>query len=64
MGRLVSIGEAASLLGLSVETMRNMEARGDLVPRRTAGGQQSGNDFKLRSIPRERVADEFVEVII
>jgi putative resolvase len=40
MGRLVSIGEAASLLGLSVETMRNMEARGDLVPRRTAGGHR------------------------
>jgi predicted site-specific integrase-resolvase len=40
MGRLVSIGEAASLLGLSVETMRNMEARGDLVPKRTSGGHR------------------------
>lgn len=40
MGRLVSIGEAASLLGLSVETLRNMEARGDLIPKRTSGGHR------------------------
>mgnify|MGYP001293312085 FL=1 len=37
--RLVKIGEAAALLGVSVVTLRKWEASGELVPaRKTAGG--------------------------
>ena len=37
--RLVKIGEAASLLGVSISTLRKWEASGELLPsRKTAGG--------------------------
>lgn len=38
--RLLPIGEAAHLAGVSVETMRRYEREGKIKPLRTAGGQR------------------------
>jgi putative resolvase len=38
MERLVSIGEAASALGVSITTLRRWEASGRLAAEHTAGG--------------------------
>ncbi|MCG5517253.1 MerR family transcriptional regulator, partial [Ectothiorhodospira sp. 9100] len=40
MKRLVSIGEAAKALGVSITTLRRWEASGRLVPEHTAGGHR------------------------
>jgi putative resolvase len=40
MDRLISIGEAAKLLGVSLTTLRRWEASGKLVPERTKGGRR------------------------
>lgn len=49
MGRLVTIGEAAEALGVSVPTLRRWEAEGRLMPdERTPGGQRRYNLARLR----------------
>lgn len=48
MERLVSIGEAASALGVSITTLRRWEASGKLVPEHTAGGHRRYDLAKLR----------------
>jgi len=48
MERFVSIGEAASALGVSVTTLRRWEASGKLVPKHTAGGHRRYDLAKLR----------------
>ena len=48
MGRLVSIGEAARALGVSITTLRRWEASGRLVPERTTGGHRRYDLAKLR----------------
>lgn len=48
MDRFVSIGEAASALGVSVTTLRRWEASGKLVPEHTAGGHRRYDLSKLR----------------
>lgn len=40
MGRLVSIGEAANLAGVTVETMREWERQGKVESQRTPGGHR------------------------
>ena len=40
MRRYVSIGEAAQIKGVSIETLRNWEEKGILVPERTEGGHR------------------------
>lgn len=40
MSRYVSIGEAAQIKGVSIETVRNWEEKGILVPQRTEGGHR------------------------
>lgn len=40
MVRLVSIGEAAKALGISISTLRRWEREGKLLPERTIGGQR------------------------
>ena len=40
MGKLISIGAAAEVLGVSAGTLRRWEASGRLVPIRTEGGQR------------------------
>ncbi|WP_040406163.1 IS607 family transposase [Ectothiorhodospira sp. PHS-1] len=48
MKRLVSIGEAAKALGVSITTLRRWEASGRLVPEHTAGGHRRYDLAKLR----------------
>lgn len=48
MERLVSIGEAAKALGVSVTTLRRWEVSGKLVPEHTAGGHRRYDLAKLR----------------
>ncbi len=48
MERLVSIGEAASALGVSITTLRRWEASGKLVAEHTAGGHRRYDLAKLR----------------
>nr|WP_006788711.1 MerR family DNA-binding transcriptional regulator [Thiorhodospira sibirica] len=48
MKSLVSIGEAASALGVSITTLRRWEASGRLVPVHTAGGHRRYDLAKLR----------------
>lgn len=47
MDRLVSIGEAAAGLGVSITTLRRWEAQGRLVAEHTAGGHRRYNLAKL-----------------
>ncbi|WP_090941698.1 IS607 family transposase [Azotobacter beijerinckii] len=48
MERLVSIGEAAKALGVSITTLRRWEALGKLVAEHTAGGHRRYDLTKLR----------------
>ena len=49
MSRLVTIGEAADALGVSVQTLRRWEAEGRLKPdERTSGGQRRYDLARLR----------------
>ncbi|WP_226852300.1 MerR family DNA-binding transcriptional regulator [Acidithiobacillus thiooxidans] len=48
MERLVSIGEAASMLGVSITTLCRWEASGKLVAEHTAGGHRRYDLAKLR----------------
>ncbi|MBP1151295.1 IS607 family transposase [Methylocaldum sp. RMAD-M] len=48
MERFVSIGEAASALGVSITTLRRWEAAGKLVAEHTAGGHRRYDMSKLR----------------
>src|SRR3989344_994083 len=45
--KLLSIGEAAEYLGVSIDTLRRWEARGRIVPLRSPGGHRyfSKNDL-------------------
>lgn len=48
MDRLVAIGEASEVLGVSITTLRRWEAEGKLVPERTAGNQRRYDLAKLK----------------
>src|SRR5574344_2933874 len=48
MERLVSIGEAASALGVSITTLRRWEASGKLVAEHTVGGHRRYDLTKLK----------------
>jgi len=48
MDRLVSIGEASKVLGVSVTTLRRWEAEGRLVPEHTSGGHRRYDLAKLK----------------
>ncbi|MFC0712080.1 MerR family DNA-binding transcriptional regulator, partial [Azorhizophilus paspali] len=48
MGRLVSIGEAAKALGVSITTLRRWEASGKLVAEHMAGGHRRYDLAKLK----------------
>jgi len=40
MGRLISIGQASNILGVSVETIRKRERQGKIKSQRTEGGHR------------------------
>ena len=48
MERLVSIGEAASALGVSITTLRRWEASGKLAAEHTAGGHRRYDLAKIK----------------
>ena len=48
MGGLVSLGEAASAVGVSIVTLRRWEASDRLVPEHTAGGYRRQDLAKLK----------------
>ncbi|MDI9570885.1 MAG: IS607 family transposase [Pseudomonadota bacterium] len=48
MERMVSIGEAAKALGVSITTLRRWEANGKLIAEHTVGGHRRYNLAKLR----------------
>src|SRR5690554_2448624 len=48
MERLVSIGEASKVLGVSIATLRRWEAEGRLVPEHTSGGHRRYDLAKLK----------------
>ena len=50
MNRLVSIGEAATALGVSIATLRRWEAEGRLTVSHTAGGYRRYDLGRLRPL--------------
>ena len=48
MNRLVAIGEAARMLGVSITTLRRWEAQGRLIPEHTAGKHRRYDLSKLK----------------
>lgn len=52
--RLVRVGEAAELLGVSVDTLRRWTASGRLRVRRSAGGQRLVSQADIRRLQDER----------
>lgn len=48
MNRLISIGEASEILGVSISTLRRWEVEGKLVPDRTAAGHRRYNLDKIK----------------
>jgi putative resolvase len=48
MNRYIAIGEAATLLGVSITTLRRWEAEGKLIPERTIGGQRRYDPAKIK----------------
>ena len=59
MSRLVSIGEAAKLLGVSVQTLRRWDVEGKLVPQRTPGGQRR---YEVKTLGKEQLSEGRVTV--
>jgi putative resolvase len=48
MNRLISIGRASEILGVSITTLRRWELAGKLVPERTASGHRRYDLGKLK----------------
>lgn len=48
MDRLIAIGEASEVLGVSITTLRRWEAEGKLIPTRTALGHRRYDLSKLK----------------
>ena len=48
MNRLISIGEAAEALGVSITTLRRWEVEGKMIPERTASGHRRYDLSKLK----------------
>jgi excisionase family DNA binding protein len=59
VSKLVSIGEAAKILGVSVQTLRRWEREGKLVPLRTAGGTRR---YELATLRREPAKEDRITV--
>lgn len=59
MTRLVPIGEAAKLLGVSVQTLRRWDVEGRLVPQRTPGGQRR---YEVKALGGEPLLDQRVTI--
>jgi molybdopterin-binding protein len=56
MGTDLRLGQAAEMLGVTVETLRRWEADGNLVTRRTAGGQRLVTVAEVSRLLAERRA--------
>jgi hypothetical protein len=65
--QLISINEAAKILGVSTKTLRRWEARGILIPTRTSGGHRRYvlakiNNFK-RAKGKKRISEPTIKTI-
>lgn len=58
MDRLISIGEAAEVLGVSITTLRRWETEGKLTPERTAAGHRRYDLSKLKPEIFHAASDE------
>jgi putative resolvase len=56
MNRLISIGEAAEALGVSITTLRRWEVEGKMIPERTASGHRRYDLSKLKPEMLHKVA--------
>lgn len=54
--RLIPIGEAARILGVSVPTLRRWEREGKIAARRTLGGQRRYSHATVQALAEKRVA--------
>ena len=54
MGEQIRIGQAAGILGVSVDTLRRWEKEGRVAFGRTAGGQRTIGAADLRALLRDR----------
>jgi excisionase family DNA binding protein len=59
VSKLVSVGEAAKILGVSVQTLRRWDREGKLVPLRTAGGTRR---YELSTLRREPAKEDRITV--
>ncbi len=57
MTEVIRIGAAASILGVSVDTLRRWEKEGRITFGRSAGGQRTVDPATLRSLLAERAPD-------
>ena len=67
MDRLISISDAAELMGVSVTTLRRWEAEGRLIPSRTTAGHRRYDLSKLkpgltRTLDEQRTAVAYTRV--
>lgn len=58
MDRLIAIGEAAEVLGVSITTLRRWETEGKLIPERTAAGHRRYDLSKLKPEIVHAASDE------
>lgn len=54
MGEQIRIGQAAAILGVSVDTLRRWEREGRVAFERSAGGQRTIDAAQLRALLAER----------
>ena len=54
MGEQIRIGQAASILGVSVDTLRRWEKEGRVAFERSSGGQRTIDAAQLRALLAER----------
>ncbi|MDR0999391.1 MAG: MerR family DNA-binding transcriptional regulator, partial [Clostridiales bacterium] len=58
MNRLVTIGEASKILGVSITTLRRWDKEGRLIPEKTTSGHRRYDILKLKpEIYREHIKE-------
>lgn len=57
---ILSIGQAATLLGVHIDTIRNWEKRGLLIPKTTLGGHRRYSKSELENIKGNKMSDQIV----
>ena len=55
--KLISIDEAASMLGISHQSLRNWEEKGKIVPQRTEKGHRRYTKAQIMEVRRQQMKD-------